>query len=155
MLIKNIRIFEQINDIENDCVDVCLDCEDNYTFTVSIATTKYILEKMDLEKINFSKPRDHVIVVRKLTQEIITEALQEYAEGNAFWLKLYQFAGEIDISVLDELQAKHRKELIKVDLLCGLEDLANDINKLDKLNNTQKSNFTARVEKLAQLLDSE
>jgi len=80
---------------------------------------------MDEEKSNFSNHNELIIVVRKLTQEIITEALEAYAEDNAFWLKLHQFASEIDISVFD------------------------------KLNNAQKSNLAARIEKLAQLLDSQ
>ena len=155
MLIKNIRILDEITDIENDSIDVCVDSEDGYTFTVSIATTKHLLERMDEEKSNFSNPSELVIVVRKLTQEIITEALEAYAEDNAFWLKLYQFASEIDIFVFDELQAKHVKESIKFNLLSGLNDLENEINQLDKLNNAQKSNLAAKIEKLAQLLDSQ
>jgi hypothetical protein len=152
MLIKNIRIIDEIIDIEDDSIDVCVESEDGYTYTVSIATTKNLLQRMDQEKSNFSNPSELVIVVRKLTQEIITEALEAYAEDNAFWLKLHQFASKIDISVFDELQAKHIKELIEFDLLCGLDDLENEINKLDKLNNAQKSKLAASIEKLAQLL---
>jgi len=152
MLIKNIRIIDEITDIENDSIDVCVESEDGYTYTVSIATTKNLLQRMDQEKSNFSNPSELVIVVRKLTQEIITETLEAYAEDNAFWLKLHQFASKIDISVFDELQAKHIKESIEFDLLSGLDDLENDINKLDKLNNDQKSKLTASIEKLAQLL---
>jgi hypothetical protein len=155
MLIKNIRILDQITDIENDSIDVCVDFEDGYTFTLSIATTKHLLQRMDQEKSNFSNLSELVIVVRKLTQEIITEALEAYAEDNGFWLKLHQFASEIDISVFDELYAKHVKESIKFNLLSGLDDLENEINKFDKLNNAQKSNIAARIEKLTQLLDSQ
>ena len=93
--------------------------------------------------------------MRKLTQEIITEALEAYAEDNGFWLKLHEFASEIDISVFDELQAKHVKESIEFNLLSGLDDLEKEINKFDKLNNAQKSNLAAKIEKLAQLLDSQ
>jgi hypothetical protein len=153
MLIKNIEIINNIIDIENDNVDVCGDSEDGYTYTISIATTKNILQEMDREKTNFfTHP---VIIVRKLTEEIITEALEACPEDNGFWLKLHHFASKIDISVFDELQVKHKKELIESNLLCGLEDLENEINKFDNLNNAQKSNLTARIEKLAQLLDSE
>lgn len=155
MLIKNIRILDEITDIENDSIDVCVDSQDGYTFTVSIATTKHLLQRMDQEKSNFSNPSELVIVVRKLTQEIITEALEAYAEDNAFWLKLHQFASEIDISVFDELQAKHVKESIKFNLLSGLDDLENETNKFDKLNNAQKSNLAVRIETLTQLLDSQ
>ena len=155
MLIKNIRILDEITDIENDSIDVCVDSEDGYTFTVSIATTKHLLQRMDEEKSNFSNPNELTIVVRKLTQEIITEALEAYAEDNAFWLKLHEFASEIDISVFDELQAKHVKESIEFNLLSGLDDLEKEINKFDNLNNAQKSNLAAKIEKLAQLLDSQ
>ena len=155
MLIRNIRILDEITDIENDSIDVCVDSEDGQTFTVSIATTKHLLQRINEEKSNFSNPNKLIIVVRKLTQEIITEALEAYAEDNAFWLKLHQFASEIDISVLDELQAKHVKESIEFNLLSGLDGLEKEINKFDKLNNTQKSNLAAKIEKLAQLLDSQ
>ena len=42
--------------------------------------------------------------MRKLTQEIITETLESEAEDNAFWLKLHEFASEIDIFVLSAIQ---------------------------------------------------
>ena len=155
MLIKSIRILDEISDIENDSIDVCVDCEDNFTVTVSVATTKYVLQRMDEQKSNFSNPNELIIVVRKLTQEIIAEAIEAYAKDNAFWLKLYAFASEIDISVLDELQAKHVKESIEFNILCGLDDLEKEINKSDQLTNTAKSNLIAKIEKLAQLLDSQ
>ena len=50
MLIKNIRIIDEIIDIENDSVDVCVECEDGSTYIVSIATTKNLLQRMDQEK---------------------------------------------------------------------------------------------------------
>lgn len=154
MLIKNIRILSTIEDIENDSIDVCVDSEDGYTYTVSLCTPKYFLQKMDQETNNFFPPGQMEIIVRKLTKEIITEAIEAYAENNAFWLKLHHFGIEIDSSVFDELQAKHEKELIEYDLLDGLEDLENEINKFDNLTNAEKSNLTTRIEKLAQLLDS-
>ena len=145
MLIRNIRILDEITDIENDSIDVCVDCEDNFTVTVSVATTKYVLQRMDEQKSNFSNPNELIIVVRKLTQEIIAEAIEAYAKDNAFWLKLYAFASEIDISVLDELQAKHVKESIEFNILCGLDDLEKEINKSDQLTNTAKSNQIGRA----------
>ena len=54
MLIKNIRIIDQITDIENDSIDIFVDSEDGYTYTVSIATIKNLLQRMDQEKSNFS-----------------------------------------------------------------------------------------------------
>ena len=68
---------------------------------------------------------------------------------------MHQFASEIDISALDELQAKHVKKCIEFNLLSGLDDLEKKINKLDRLKNAHKFNLTAKIEKLAQLLDSQ
>lgn len=34
MLIKNIRILDEITDIENDSIDVCVDFEDGSNYTV-------------------------------------------------------------------------------------------------------------------------
>ena len=50
MLIRNIRILDEITDIENDSIDVCVDSEDGYTFIVSITTTKHLLQRMNEEK---------------------------------------------------------------------------------------------------------
>lgn len=87
--------------------------------------------------------------MRKLTPKILTEALKAYISDDVLWLKLYQFANKIDISVFDELQAKHIKKSIEANLLHGLDDLENEINKLDPLNNAQKSKLAASIEKLA------
>ena len=48
--------------------------------------------------------------MKKLTKEIVTEAIQAYAENDGYWLKLHQFADDIDISVLHQLEAEDRKE---------------------------------------------
>ena len=36
--------------------------------------------------------------------------IQAYAENDDYWLKLYQFEDDIDISVLNKLEAEHCKE---------------------------------------------
>lgn len=64
MLIRNIRIIDEITDIENDSIDVCMDSPDGYTFTVSIATTNYLLQRMDEEKSNFFNPDELIIVFK-------------------------------------------------------------------------------------------
>ena len=64
------RILDEITDIENDSINVCLNSEEGYTFTVSIATTEHLLQRMDEERSNFSNPNELIVVVRKLTQEI-------------------------------------------------------------------------------------
>ena len=61
-----------------------------------------------------------MIIVKKLTEEIIMEAIQAYAEDEGFWLKLQHFAIEIDISILNKMEAEHREEL-ELDNLDGLD----------------------------------
>jgi len=63
MLIRNIRILNEITDIENNSIDVRLESDKGYTFIVSIATTKHFLQRMDEEKSNFSNPNELIIIV--------------------------------------------------------------------------------------------
>ena len=88
-----------------------------YTYTVVIATAKNIVSLMDKEKTDFSEPGDPFIIVRKLTKEIIEKAVKAYAENDAYWLKFYHFAGEVDTAVFNRLQAEHTEYLKELDEL--------------------------------------
>jgi hypothetical protein len=122
MLVKKIsfvrpNLLEEIPDIEDYNVDVFVELESGYTYTVVIATAKNIVALMDKEKINFSEPGDPFIIVRKLTKEIIEETVKAYAENDAYWLKFYHFAGEVDTAVFNRLQAEHTEYLKELDEL--------------------------------------
>nr|YP_010134180.1 hypothetical protein KYX03_pgp003 [Navicula veneta]QWM93670.1 hypothetical protein [Navicula veneta] len=56
------------------------------------------------------KPGSPTIVVKKLTKEIVTEAIEAYAKDEGYWLKLCQFGDHLDISVLNKLDATFREE---------------------------------------------
>jgi hypothetical protein len=75
---------------------------------------------MKQEKINFARPGTSMIIVKSLTEEIIMEAIQAYAEDDGFWLKFQHFDIEIDSAILNKMEAKHRKEL-ELDYLDGLD----------------------------------
>ena len=112
MQITNIKFMDEVTDINCDNVDVCL-CvrsENGYTYTLVVGTPTDLIDKMDQEKMNFVEPGLTMIVVKQLTEEIVEESIKAYAEDNAYWLELHQFADEIDISVLDKLEAEHREE---------------------------------------------
>ena len=122
MLVKKISfvrptLLEEIPDIEDYNLDVFVELEDGYTYTVVIATAKNIVSLMDKEKTNFLEPGDPFIIVRKLTKEIIEEAVKAYAENDAYWLKFYHFAGEVDTAVFNTLQAEHTECLKELDEL--------------------------------------
>ena len=120
MLIKSISFptyLEDITDIENSNIDVFVELEDAYTYTVVVATAKNIESLMDKERTNYFEPGYPFIIVKKLTKEIISEAIQAYASDEAYWLKLYHFAGKVDTAVFNQLQAEHMDYLKELDEL--------------------------------------
>ena len=122
MLVKKIsfvrpNLLEEIPDIEDYNLDVFVELEDGYTYTVVIATAKNIESLMDKERMNYFEPGHPFIIVKKLTKEIISEAIQAYASDEAYWLKLYHFAGKVDTAVFNQLQAEHTDYLKELDEL--------------------------------------
>ena len=120
MLIKSISFptyLEDITDIENSNIDVFVELEDAYTYTVVVATAKNIEFLMDKERMNYFEPGYPFIIVKKLIKEIIEEAVKAYAENDAYWLKFYHFAGEVDTAVFNRLQAEHTEYLKELDEL--------------------------------------
>ena len=115
--------FEEITDIENDNLDVFVELEDGYTCTVVVGTAKNLEWLIEKEKKNFFGPGEPFIVVKKITKEVIEETIRAYAEEyNGYWLKLHHFAGDIDMSVFDKLQAEHEEHLKELDELDRLEN---------------------------------
>ena len=120
MLIKSISFptyLEDITNIENSNIDVFVELEDSYTYTVVVATAKNIESLMDNENMNYFEPGHPFIIVKKLTKEIITEAIEAYAADDAYWLKLYHFAGKINKTIFNTLQAEHTEYLKELDEL--------------------------------------
>lgn len=89
-----------------------------------------------------------MLIGKKLTKEIVMEAIQAYGEDTGYWLKLYHFADSIEIYILNKLEAEYRKERKGFAILRGLEKLQDDINKLEKLDNFEKSKLIDRLDKL-------
>jgi hypothetical protein len=110
---------------------------------------------MKKNKVNFYGPGLPWVIVQKLTKEIIQEAIKAYIDNmpNGYWLKLYHFATDIDIAVFNQLQAREIKESVEFDLLIGLDDLKTQINKLEKLEKSKKSDLVASLNKLSKLLE--
>lgn len=124
MIIKSIRFptyLEDSRDIENSNIDVFVELEEtyDYTYTVVVATAKNIEYLMDKEKMNYFEPGHPFIIVKKLTKEIITEAIEAYASDDAYWLKLYHFADQIDKTIFNKLQAEHMEFLKELDELAN------------------------------------
>lgn len=110
MRIKRIEFAHEITDPHVDNLDVFVENEDGYTYTIVVSTPGDLVDQMEQEKINFIRPDTPKIIVKKLTEPIVREAIEAYAENDGYWLKLCQFGDDIDISVLNKLEEEHRKE---------------------------------------------
>jgi hypothetical protein len=110
MKIERIEFSRQITNPYIDNLDVFVENEEGYTYSIVVSTPAGFLDEMDEEEMNFIMPHAPRIIVKKLTEQIVRQAIEAYAENDAYWLKLCQFGSAIDISVLDQLQEKDRKE---------------------------------------------
>jgi hypothetical protein len=137
----------------NDTIEVQIVFEDGFSYTVFVTTPDALLDEMSDENKNFIKAGNPKIIVNELTTEIVREAIKDYAKNNCYWLKLSRYADEIDISVLNRLEAKDRKEMAEFKLLTHLASIRDEINKLDKLNKSKKLGLVARLDKLYKYLN--
>jgi len=109
---------------------------------------------------NFFEPGPAWVIVQKLTTEIIYEAVEAYMNDrpDGYWLKLSYFGNDIDISVFDQLQAEEVKQSKKYDIIRGLDELKNKIDKLAKLDQDsfkkEQSDILANLNQLYQFLDN-
>ena len=160
---KNIRFsieidetdLTEIEDIYNANIQVYITLQDGFCLSTIVGTPKNFQYLMKKDNVNFYGPGLPWIIVQKLTKEIIHEAIKAYMsdQPDGYWLKLYYFATDIDISVFDKLQAREIKESVEFDLLIGLDDLKVEINKLEKLDKSKKSDLVASLDKLSKLLE--
>jgi hypothetical protein len=111
MKIKEIRFLDEVEDIYNDSIDVAIEFNDNHSYSIIVCTPKNLLQEMEEEKTNFVEPSTPSIIVKKLTKEIITEAVEAYLklDDDGYWLKLCQFGDNIDISVFNKLDSQQRE----------------------------------------------
>jgi len=71
--------LKDVEDIYNDNIDVFVDLENGRSYTVIVGTYQNVLSLLNQENSNFLPPDETIIMVRKLTIEVIEEAIQAYA----------------------------------------------------------------------------
>ena len=158
MKLINIRILDDLEniDIENGSIDVFVETDDGYTYTLSLATPKHLQFLMDKEKMEYYGPGRPFIFVNKLTPEIIEQTVKNFVEtefNEGYWLKVYHFGGwegAIDESIFDQLKEKKRKEERESEKLEALElmletkwtlsDLANKTDLIDLVKQYRSKN---------------
>ena len=111
MQIKEIKFLDEVKDVNNDNIDVGVVFKDNHSYTIIVRTPQNLLQEMKEEKTNFVEPSAPTIIVKKLTYEIVAEAVEAYLklDDDGYWLKLCQFGDNIDISVFNKLESQQRK----------------------------------------------
>ena len=110
MRIKKIDFINEITDPYNDSVDVGVEFKEGYSYTIVVRTPADLANEMLRENTNYVEPGTPMIIVKKLTEEIVNEAIQTYAKSEGYWLKLCQFGDELDIDMLNKLNTKYREE---------------------------------------------
>lgn len=109
---------------------------------------------------NFFEPGPAWVIVQKLTTEIIHEAVEAYMNDSpdGYWLKLSYFGNDIYISIFDQLQAEEIEESKKYNIIQGLDELKNKIDKLVKLDQdsfkNEQSDVLANLNELYEFFDN-
>lgn len=102
--------LEQVKDIYNDNIDVFVELEDGETYTFVVTTPKNLIWYMDNNNQEFIEAGAHDIIVKSLTEENIREAIETYAVGDGYWMKLLYLSGLgegiFDIQELNKLVKK-------------------------------------------------
>ena len=66
------------------------------------------------EKIDYIPSMPPDIIVRKLTEENIRNALETYVKGDGYWLKIYYLIGNttdaFDIKLMDKMNEEIKKQ---------------------------------------------
>jgi hypothetical protein len=105
MKVESITFLSDLTDVQDifdDNVDVSVKLDDGHKYVLVVATQKNLLTLMNNEKSDFLSPGDPMIIVRKLTKEVVEDAIQAYAEDDGYYLKFY--AANLDIKTLNVLK---------------------------------------------------
>lgn len=77
--------IEDIYDIFDYNMDVSVNLENGRNYVVVVGTPKNLLKLMENEKSDFLSPGDQIVIVKKMTKEVVEKAIQAYAEDNAYY----------------------------------------------------------------------
>ena len=94
--------IKNIDDIFDYNMDVSVNLENGQNYIVVVGILKNLLKLMENEKSDFLSPGDLIIIVKKMTKEVVEEVIRADAEGSAYFLKFY--SAELDTRTLDILK---------------------------------------------------
>lgn len=73
-------------DTINAKIDICVELEDGRCYSPSVATYQWIVNQMKEGYVPASTP---TIIIKKIEESYIVDAINEYAEYDAWLLRLY------------------------------------------------------------------
>ena len=106
MRIKNWKfVVKDVNllDLYNDNIDVSVTLEDDTQYIVVVSTIKNICEQIEKGGKRFLLPGCPQIIVETLEYVNVNDALIDYAQSDAYWLKLHHYSDILSATQLDEI----------------------------------------------------
>ena len=129
--------LKDVKDIFDDNIDVSVNLENGRNYVLVVGTPKNLLRLMENEKSDFLSPGDPIVIVKKMTKEVIEQAIRAYAEDDAYCLKFY--SAELDTKTLDVLKNRSIAREKFLDHLIEKGESIDDIENYDlidfKINN--------------------
>lgn len=128
--IKEITYLIPLRDILNDALDVLVTLEDEYCtdgfrYFVEVTTPQFLSTMMEKKKMEFVLPDYPLIIVSKLTDDIIRAAIEAFINPQGqnptdpheelYWLKLYHLTAKLDIEEIDEILYRKKQEDIELE----------------------------------------
>ncbi len=84
----------RIQDPYNDNIDVFVETDCGYNFTLTVSTPDFYNSYMDKEHLDYIPASPPDVIVKKLTNDNIISAIKSYCEENdGYWLKIYYLLG--------------------------------------------------------------
>lgn len=105
--------LDKIEDINNDNVDIIVTLEDGMAYTLVVSTPQNFNWYMNKEETYYLPPSPPHIVVKSVTEKNILAAVEAFAEGDAYWLKVFYLLGNrsgiFDMSNITKMLDKIKK----------------------------------------------
>lgn len=122
MKIKEISYLGRPADLIDDCLDVFVSLEDEYStnefyYFVEVTTPQFLSALIEESESGFLPPCYPYIIVSKLTDEIIHAAIQSFVDtsDDSYWLKLYHVTATLKINDLNEILYRKKQEQMKLE----------------------------------------
>ena len=126
--------LKDVKDIFDDNMDVSVNLENGRNYVLVVGTPKNLVRLMENEKSDFLSPGDPIVIVKKMTKEVIEQAIKAYAEDDAYYLKFY--SAELDTKTLDVLKNRSIARDKFLDHLIEKGESIDDIENYDLIDFT-------------------